>query len=191
MDTQAPADSVDGTISQAEFLLTELKYTLGQIHVQIGDLDAETRRSAMCEGRTVDGILQEMMKSEDHYLEEYASLLGVDSREFNAAEQDIPLPLNADVDEATDDQNDFEHKRAQTIALLESAGDVWPQPVLDLVKQHVSEDRRHTTELAECRIKYFESDSRPDLDQPLTEHDDLVRKPAPAGESVHPDTNPG
>jgi hypothetical protein len=116
--------------------------------------------------------------------------LGVDFKELQPAEQVVPLPLNEDVSEESDEQNDFEHNRAQTIALLEEAGDNWPADLLDLVRQHVAEDRRHTTDLAECRMKYFETDTRSDLDEPLTERDDLLRKPEPAGESAHLDVTP-
>jgi hypothetical protein len=126
MDAEAPTDTVNQTISEATFLLTELRYTLGQIHVQIGDLDAETRRSAMCRDRSVESILQDMMASEDRYQEQYAQLLGVDVSSLHAPDQIVPLPMNEEVSELPQDQDDFEHNRAKTIALLENAGDNWP-----------------------------------------------------------------
>ena len=43
------------TISEPQFMLTELRYTLGQLHVQVLDLDPETRSKALCEGRSIDG----------------------------------------------------------------------------------------------------------------------------------------
>lgn len=186
MDAEAPTDTVNQTISEATFLLTELRYTLGQIHVQIGDLDAEARRSAMCGDRSVESILQDMMTSEDRYQEQYAKFLGVDTSKLHAPDQIVPLPLNEDISELPQEQDDFEHNRAQTIALLESAGDNWPDELLALVRQHVAEDRRHTTDLAECRMRYFESDTRPDLDEPLTAQDGIAREPDPSGESDRP-----
>jgi hypothetical protein len=191
LDTRAPTDTVSETISEATFLLTELKYTLGQMHVQIGDLDDKTRQTAHCEGRTVADILTEMMTSEDEYQERYAQLLGIDTSRLKPADEVVPLPLNEEVEEESDDQNDFEHNRAQTIAILEQAGESWPTELLELVRQHVSDDRRHTTSLAECRKKFYETDRRPDLNEPLTASEDVTRQPSSPAESVRPGPTEG
>jgi hypothetical protein len=188
LDTQVPTDTVSETISEATFLLTELKYTLGQMHVQIGDLDEETRKTAKCDDRSVADIVAEMTRSEDEYQERYAQTLGIDTSTLKPAEEVVPLPLSEEVDEEPEDQNDFEHNRAQTIAILEQAGESWPAGLLDLVRQHVAEDRRHTTSLAECRKQFYETGSGPDLDEPLTASQDVARDPSSPAGWVRPDS---
>jgi hypothetical protein len=191
LDTQAPTDTVSETISEATFLLTELRYTLGQMHVQIGDLDEETRKTAKCGDRSAADILAEMMRSEDAYQERYAQILGIDASKLKPAEEVVPLPLSEEVDEESQEQNDFEHNRAQTIALLDQAGDSWPAELLDLVRQHVAEDRRHTTSLAECRKHLYDTDSRPDNDEPLTAAQDLRRESSSPAGSARPESTGG
>jgi hypothetical protein len=155
------------TISEPQFLLTELRYTLGQLHVQVLDLDAETRAGAPREGRSIDMILDEMLADEDSYQRKYSSLLDAPVPETGA--DDVPLPVS-DTESSDTREARFEHKRAQTIALLERAGNTWSPQVLELVKEQVQKDRQQTTAIAECRKSYFEADQRPDLNQPITTH---------------------
>lgn len=152
------------TISEAGFLLTELRYTLGQLHVQVLDLDAETRANRSAGGRSIDSILQEMLQQEDRVQQSFAQLLGTG---VPRDEPDIPLPVNAS--NATPGlEHSFEAKRSQTIAMLTSAGENWPPDLVDAVKQQVQRDRAYTTEIAECRKAFFDQVQRPDLNEPLT-----------------------
>lgn len=186
MDSEAPTDTVSQTISEATFLVTELRYTLGQIHVQVGDLDESTRENATCGDRSVSSILREMQEAERRYQQRYSELLGASPQDLEGTAT-LPLPVNEEQDETSDEQNAFEHQRAVTIALLERAGDEWPDELLELVREHVTGDRRNTTDLAECRRAYFETDNRPDLDEPLTETEpEIVRSPEPRERSDRP-----
>lgn len=143
------------TISESTFLLTELRYTLGQLHVQLGDLDDRMRQTMRCGDRSVEDILNEMLEYESRYQSEYARMLHTS----------VPR-------EGTDRQfrghAAFEQKRGQTVAMLEGAGEDWSPQLMDTVRQQVARDRACTTELAECRKAAFETNLRPDLDEPLT-----------------------
>lgn len=157
------------SISEAAFLLTELRYTLGQLHVQVLDLDASQRREQAQGGRTVDDVLGDMAQHEATYQKRILGLLG----EARAAEptvaEEIPLPIsNAESDSGTESQ--FEHMRAGTIETLAALGDTWPTGLVDLVREQVQLDRHLTTELANIRMDLFNEDSRPDLEEPLTDH---------------------
>jgi hypothetical protein len=153
------------TISEAQFLLTELRYTLGQLHVQVLDLDEKARESVICGDRSIEDILDEMERKEDEALGRYSELVG--TRADAAAPVENLLPVG-ETEEAVGHEGEFEQKRARTIALLEGAGEAWPPELVDAVRQQVQEDRKYTTEIAECRRAYFERDTRPDLNQPLT-----------------------
>jgi hypothetical protein len=148
------------TVTEPSFLITELRYTLGQLHVQIGDLDAETRRTATCEGRNVDQILAEMLTEERRFQATYQNLLHVSP----------PKPHR---EEALIGKNELEVERMRTIALLEQAPSHWPDQLVELVREHVASDRRSTTQLAECRKSLYSHDQRPDLDEPLLSESDI------------------
>jgi hypothetical protein len=154
------------TISESAFLLTELRYTLGQLHVQVLDLDAETRNKILCGDRTIDQTLSDMVASEGQWQTKYAQMLRIAAPGSDSSDAEVPLPVNAD-DEQPGVETVFEHKRAQTIAMLEKVSGDWPEELLDAVKQQVAEDRRLTTDIAECRKTYFAQDRRPDLEEPL------------------------
>lgn len=156
----------EAVIPESTFLLTELKYTLGQLHVQVLDLDEATRKSTLCGDRSIEQILQEMLQYEGEYQAKYRGLLHA-STSTQAEDIPVPLPVNAG-EEVPSQENSFEHKRAQTIALLETAQGDWPPELLDLAREHVTQDRRHTTDLAECRKAYLHQEQRPDLNEPLT-----------------------
>jgi hypothetical protein len=183
------ATGTEATISEATFLLTELRYTLGQIHVQIGDLDESARGSVLCGDRSVADILREMRESEDRYQEQYASLLGVDPNAIAEDAFEAPLPINQVVTEMTGEGRTFEQRRGRTVAMLQSAGDEWSQEVRDLARKQVADDHTSTEALAECRRNRFESNPRPSLDEPLTvTEDDIIREPEPSPESVRLET---
>lgn len=144
------------TISEPTFLLTELRYTLGQLHVQLGDLDDQSRQTMRCGDRSVDDILQEMLEYESRYQAEYAQMLQTSVPQEGADQQFRGHAA-------------FEQRRAQTVAMLEAAGEDWPPQLIETVKQQIARDRASTTQIAECRKAAFETDQRPDLDEPLTQ----------------------
>lgn len=146
---------MDETTSEADFLLTELRYTLGQLHVQLGDLGSGVRPAAAATGRSADQIVAELTREESTYQAQYARLLGVS----------LPPESGAP---AADPEAAFVAQRERTLRLLEQAGDTWPPELIDAVKQHVAHDRSLTTEIANLRKTLFDEDQRPDLNQPLT-----------------------
>ena len=155
-----------GTITEAQFLLTELQYTLGQLHVQLADLDAEALKRGRCGDRTIEQVLTDLNDSEAAYQAQYARILGV-AAPAESAESHVALPVADDVGDDSWQAN-FERRRTQTIDLLTGRDADWTQELLDLVKQQVSEDRKQTTQIADCRKTLFEGDARADLDEPLT-----------------------
>src|SRR5947209_17020984 len=133
-----------GTITEAQFLLTELQYTLGQLHVQLADMDDETRRSTMCADRSVEQVLQDMSSAETQYQSEYARLLNLTVKTGETADH-VALPVSDEVQQPGA-QTTFEQLRTHTLELLQGTDANWTQEVLDLVKQQVSQDRRETTQ---------------------------------------------
>jgi hypothetical protein len=154
-----------GTITEAQFLMTELQYTLGQLHVQLADMDAETMRRGMCGDRSIEQVVSDLCESEVNYQSQYGRLLNLDVS--GGTSEHIALPVS-DESEQAGSQSRFEHLRTRTIELLEGTESQWNQEVLDLVKKQVSEDRSQTTQIAECRKSDFEGEGRPDLDVPLS-----------------------
>lgn len=162
------SDASSGTISEATFLITELRYTLGQLHVQLGEMDRETRAAMMCGDRSAESILQELIASETDYQNKYARLLRVQQPASDETTVRIPLPIREDDSEDGTGQPEFEQLRSRTIAMLEEAGDNWPDGLVELVKEQVAHDRQHTTDLAECRRQFLGREQRPNLNEPLT-----------------------
>lgn len=154
------------TISESTFLITELRYTLGQLHVQVLDLDAETRKSLTCGDRSIEQILSDMLEGERRWQDRYAQLLGGSVAKPEESQTEIPLPVTAE-EETHTVESEFEHRRAQTIAMLEALPEPWPAELVESVKQQVTEDRQLTTSIADCRKAYFAEDQRPDLNKPL------------------------
>jgi hypothetical protein len=156
-----------GTITEAQFLITELQYTLGQLHVQLADLDPGTRAELSCGDRSVEQVLIDMGEHERSMQSEYARILGlsVPNEEGDAAAIAIPVS-DEEVDPGS--QSDFEQLRTQTIDMLTGTDEQWTAEMLDLVREHVKRDRAETTQIAECRKSMFADDSRPDLEAPLT-----------------------
>jgi hypothetical protein len=154
-----------GTITEAQFLLTELQYTLGQLHVQLADIDTESMSSSMCGDRTIEQVVSDLCESELRYQSQYARLLNL--TQSAGPSEHVALPM-ADESAQQSSQSRFEHLRTHTIEMLKGTEGSWSQEVLDLVKQQVSHDRAQTTQIAECRKSTFESEGRPDLDVPLT-----------------------
>jgi hypothetical protein len=137
-------------------LLTELRYTLGQLHVQLGDLSSSSvRASAANTDRTVEQEVASMVQDEAKYQAQYAQLLNIaapqSGGETGAAGEEV-----------------FIRQRERTLAMLQQAGEPWPEELIAAVQQQVANDRRHTTVIADLRKGLFEQDQRPDLDEPLT-----------------------
>jgi hypothetical protein len=143
--------------------------------VQVLDLDPETRSKVLCEGRSIDGILEEMIRDEGSCQRRYSELLGQGPGQVDA--EASPLPVG-ETDVPPSLETNFEHIRGQTLALLERASSPWPPELLEAVKAQVQKDRVRTTQIAECRKAHFETDQRPDLNQPITSD------PAPHVESA-------
>jgi hypothetical protein len=131
------------------------------------DLDENARKSVMSGDKSVNEILDDLVASEDKWQSRYAEILHAATPDGGQVEFEVPLPVNT-AEEESGVENTFEHKRARTIALLESVKGGWPSELLETVKQQIAEDRRITTAIAECRKTYFAHDQRPDLAEPLT-----------------------
>jgi hypothetical protein len=155
-------------ISEPAFLLTELRYTLGQLHVQVLDLEPEQLAASAPGYRCVNDVLQEMAQKETEHQTKYAGLLHIPTSQSEGEDAAVPLPVNQS-EEEPGPESDFEHRRAHTISILEKAGAQWSQELLEAVKAQVADDRRFTTEIAECRKTILDQTYRPDLTQPLTQ----------------------
>lgn len=144
-----------GSISESSFLLTELRYTLGQLQVQLADVDSSTTNQATVDiyGRIHD-ILRGMAEYETRYQTRYNEMT-----QAQVPPETSELPAEP--------QSVFESRREQTIALLEQVREPWPDSLLEVVRGHVAEDRQCTTAIAEERKALFEQDQRPDLGAPL------------------------
>ena len=123
-------------ISEAAFLLVELRYTLAQLRAQLTGLDDSASADSLQDGETVNSILEAMARSETRFQAHYAGLLHVSLPER------VPEERIRGVD-------GFERIRRQTIDMLDRVGDDWPESLLDSVKQHVADDREYATQIAE------------------------------------------
>jgi hypothetical protein len=121
----------------------------------------------MCGDRSVEQVLADLTSSESRYQSQYARLSKVDPPDEVQTESHIALPVDDSV-EQPGSQTTFETMRTQTIEMLRSIGNAWPQELVDLVTRQVREDRVQTTQLAECRKQVFNEASQPELDEPLT-----------------------
>ena len=123
-------------ISEAEFALVELRYTLAQLQVQLDELALVDGQQSPGLGGRADRILESMARYESAYQREYSRLLG--------------LPPPANTVEAPDAQTRFQAMREQTIALLEPEAD-WTPALLETVRRHLADDRDHVTQIANHR----------------------------------------
>jgi len=169
------------TITEPAFLLTELRYTLGQLHVQALDLDEEARRAACHEGRSIEETLADMVRYEKEYQARYSELLHRPDESGGKQVEATLLPVN-EAEDAHGTESDFEHLRGGTIVILEQAPDPWPQGLVDLVREQVARDRQSTTHIAECRKSWLGREQRPDLQEPLT----ATKEPHVLGEESTP-----
>src|SRR5579872_6237495 len=113
------------TISEPAFLRTELRYTLGQLHVQALDLDEEARREARCDGRSIEDILQDMVRYEQEYQSRYRNLLHAPPETGQIEAESVQLPVS-EAEQAAGTEHDFEQQRARTIAMLDGVTEPWP-----------------------------------------------------------------
>lgn len=146
--------TTETTTSERDFLLTELRYTLGQLHVQLGDLGSNLRAGEESTDRTVFQVVASMIEDEGKYQVQYARMLNV----------------SAPADEGGEETGEeaFVTKREQTLVMLEQVPEPWSQELIASVQQQVANDRMHTTVIADLRKGLFEQDARPDLQEPLT-----------------------
>lgn len=145
------------SISEPTFLITELRYTLGQLNAQLGDLTARQAASSPGTAPSAHQVLSAMVQSEQQYQEQYSRLAG------------IPLPAKVPVQDAGSPAAAFERMRIGTIAMLEQIQGDWLPELSNLVRQQVADDRQRATQIADDRKAVFESDQRPDLNEPLTQ----------------------
>lgn len=136
-------------------MITELRYTLGQLNTQLGDLTTVQEARGTSETPAIYQVLEAMTESERKYQEQYSRMLGV------------PIPENVPVQDAGSPAGQFERLRIGTITMLEQVEGEWPDQLRELVRQQVSEDRQRTTQIAGDRKAIFEHDQRPDLNKPL------------------------
>lgn len=132
-------------VTEAAFLLIELRYTLAQLRTQLSALDESACAEARSGGQSIESILDAMTRYETRYQTHYAQLL------------QLPLPEDGD-EEETKGYDGFERKRRQTIHTLGRAGENWPEAVLNSVKQQVADDREHATRIAELRRELMRDD---------------------------------
>lgn len=143
------------TISEPTFLITELRYTLGQLNAQLGDLTTRQETRGTNDTPSIEQVLGAMAQSEQKYQERYHRLTG------------IAIPEQAPVQDAGSPAAAFERLRIATITMLEQIEGEWPDPLRERVRQQVAEDRQRTTQIAGDRKAIFDNDQRPDLNQPL------------------------
>lgn len=143
------------TISEPAFLITELRYTLGQLNAQLGDISNRQEAGGTTERPSIYQVLEAMQQSERRYQEQYGRMTG------------IAVPEDAPVQDTGSPAEAFERRRIATIAMLEQIEGEWPDTLVELVRQQVAEDRQHTTQIANDRKVIFENDQRPDLNQSL------------------------
>lgn len=141
---------------ESTFLVTELRYTLGQLHVQLGDLLPDQRTGAY-NGTSVNDVLRSLIHAEAPFQQRLAQMLGTEAPATSASAAAEPSDA------------DFEQARLATIAMLERAPTPWPPQLTELVRAQVDDDRQKTTQLAELRTRIFSHPSNPALNEPLTE----------------------
>lgn len=143
------------TISEPTFLITELRYTLGQLNTQLGDISSRQEAAGTVDRPSIYQVLEAMQQSERAYQERYSRMTGV------------PIPDDAPVQDAGSPAAPFERLRIATITMLEQVEGEWPDALKESVRQQVAEDRQHATQIANDRKVIFENDQRPDLNQSL------------------------
>lgn len=143
------------TISEPAFLITELRYTLGQLNAQLGDISSRQEAGGTDDRPSIYQVLEAMQRSERAYQEKYRRMTGV------------AIPEDAPVQDAGSPAAAFERLRIATITMLEQVEGEWPDTLRELVRQQVAEDRQRTTQIANDRKVIFDTDQRPDLNRPL------------------------
>ncbi|HZS94596.1 MAG TPA: hypothetical protein VFA78_07355 [Chloroflexota bacterium] len=141
--------------SEQTFLLSELRYSIGQLHVQLGNLEPGSLDQAPPGHPTINSILDTLIQREKSQQATYARMLN------------LPAPSEESVE--GDREEVFDTLRDRTIALLEQAPSPWPRELIDAVQQQVSNDRQSATEIAERRTELAQQPLNPHLEQPLTE----------------------
>lgn len=113
------------TISESDFLLAELGYSVDQVRAQIAHLSQEVRPRA-------EHILEDMAAAETRFQRRLAQ---------RRIEDESP----------GENGLDFASRRAHTLALLGRIAQPWPEALLEVVRQQVADDRGRATALATLR----------------------------------------
>lgn len=127
-------------VSEWDFLLTELEYTLAQIDVQLDGITGEAFASILGQERSPNEILASMLRYEADYQARYREELHLTAGELRRDE------VGSDGDRAT-----FAKLRARTINILRQIAADPSEELVGTVRQQLHEDRKHVTALAECR----------------------------------------
>jgi hypothetical protein len=125
-------------VTEAAFLLIELRYTLAQLRAQLRDLDESARAEALSDGQSIDSILEAMARFERRYQTHYAEIL------------QLALPAGGHEDKISG-YDGVERRRRKTIEMLDKVGEDWPEALLNSVKRQVADDREYATRIAEHR----------------------------------------
>ncbi|MGI8824772.1 MAG: hypothetical protein ACR2JC_03850 [Chloroflexota bacterium] len=129
-------------ISESTFLLIELRYTAGQLRVQIDNVRAELPSASPNEDEA-GRVLARMIEDEGKYQAQYVRILGRQCPNQHRGEDEDPFAV-------------FAGRRAQTLDMLEAVPEPWHDDLLALVRRHVSQDRRQATEIADQRRSEFD-----------------------------------
>ena len=113
----------DDVVSEQDFLLAELRYSLVQIYTQLDRLDEGSRPAGAA-------FLNGLREDEIRYLAGYERALQMSSAK----------PA---------EEVSFQILRDRTIELLASRNEPWPSDVLTMAREHIRGDRLCATRLAD------------------------------------------
>ncbi|MBV9279513.1 MAG: hypothetical protein JOZ41_05490 [Chloroflexi bacterium] len=123
----------EGYITEAAFLVVELRYTMAQLEVQLRYLDEIADPQDL---DTIGRVLDAMGRDEARYQQVLARLLRA------------PAPIPGD---GAGDRAGFVRRRHETLSLLETWEEDWPPPLVGTVKELLGRDRENLTALANRR----------------------------------------
>lgn len=132
-------------ITESDFLLTELWYTIGQVRAQILDMEDGRLVSGAMHG-SLKSILEDMTREEPSFQHRCSQLVRTNRR--GETNRQLAAPF-APFEGSTSVQQSFEAGREQTIAVLQAANREWSDELKNLVRQQLEIDRKHTTAIAE------------------------------------------
>jgi hypothetical protein len=127
-------------VSEWDFLLTELQYTVAQLKVQLDGIEDKPLAPILGHERSPTEILGSMLKYEVDFQARYLRDL--------KAEDSVRPPQ---IDSNNGERAAFARLRSETIEILRRISGEPSNDLLKTVRDHLGEDRRHVTALAECR----------------------------------------